>query len=30
MDGDEIRIDVDGQEHRVPLEEVSKAHLDVL
>ncbi len=30
LDGDEIRIDVDGREHRVPFEEVSKAHLDVL
>ncbi len=30
VEGDEIRIDVDGREHRVPLEEVSKAHLDVL
>jgi len=30
MDGDEIRIDVDGRELRVPFGEVSKAHLDVL
>lgn len=30
MDGEEIRIDVDGREHRVPLTEVMKAHLDVL
>ena len=30
IEGDQIRIDVDGREHRVPLEEVSKAHLDVL
>lgn len=30
MEGDEIRIDVDGREMRVPFEEVSKAHLDVL
>ena len=30
MDGEEIRIDVDGQERRVPLAEVMKAHLDVL
>ena len=30
LDGEEIRIDVDGRELRVPLEEVSKAHLDVL
>jgi len=30
IDGDEIRIDVDGREMRVPIEEVSKAHLDVL
>ncbi len=30
IEGDQIRIDVDGREHRVPLEEVSKAHLDVI
>ena len=30
MDGEDIRIDVDGREHRVPLTEVMKAHLDVL
>lgn len=30
IDGEEIRIDVDGQEKRVPLAEVFKAHLDVL
>lgn len=30
VEGDQIRIDVDGREHRVPLEEISKAHLDVL
>lgn len=30
MDGEEIRIDVDGREHRVPFTEVMKAHLDVL
>jgi ribosome maturation factor RimP len=30
IEGDEIRIDVDGREHRVPIGEVSKAHLDVL
>lgn len=30
IDGEEIRIDVDGREHRVPFEAVSKAHLDVL
>ena len=30
IEGGEIRIDVDGREHRVPFEEVSKAHLDVL
>ena len=30
VDGEDIRIDVDGREHRVPLAEVMKAHLDVL
>lgn len=30
IEGDEIRINVDGREHRVPLTEVMKAHLDVL
>jgi ribosome maturation factor RimP len=30
IDGEEIRINVDGREHRVPLSEVQKAHLDVL
>lgn len=30
IEGEEIRIDVDGREMRVPFEEVSKAHLDVL
>ena len=30
IDGDDIRINVDGREHRVPLTEVMKAHLDVL
>lgn len=30
IEGDDIRIDVDGREHRVPLGEVMKAHLDVL
>jgi ribosome maturation factor RimP len=30
MEGDEIRINVDGREHRVPFGEVSKANLDVL
>ena len=30
IDGEDIRIDVDGREHRVPLAEVMKAHLDVL
>lgn len=30
MDGEDIRIDVDGREHRVPFGEVMKAHLDVL
>ena len=30
IDGEEIRIDVDGTEKRVPLAEVFKAHLDVL
>ena len=30
VDGEEIRIDVDGTEKRVPLAEVFKAHLDVL
>lgn len=30
IEGDDIRINVDGREHRVPLSEVQKAHLDVL
>jgi len=30
IEGEDIRINVDGREHRVPLGEVMKAHLDVL
>ena len=30
IEGEQIRIDVDGREHRVPFEEISKAHLDVI
>ena len=30
VDGEQVRIDVDGTEHKVPLDEVQKAHLDVL